>query len=138
MCLVDHVQNLDEKIPVFYMKEEGEIVLLSTGAFLQAMIPLYIMSLIGFTSRKMKILNSHANQVITNLMLYITLPALILFSLNISFSMELFSDFIWLFSMSLFILSMFVLIGAWMRAKRSEEHTSELQSRGHLVFRLLL
>src|SRR5439155_27059762 len=28
--------------------------------------------------------------------------------------------------------------GGWPRANRSEEHTSELQSRGHLVCRLLL
>jgi len=91
--------------------------LLSTSAFLQAMVPLYIMAVIGFVSRRMKILPSHANQVITQLMLYITLPALILFSLNATFSVELFTDLIWLVAMSIFILSISVIAGAWLRKK---------------------
>ncbi|RDW20335.1 hypothetical protein CWR48_06525 [Oceanobacillus arenosus] len=52
----------------------------SAGAFLQAMIPLYVMVAIGLGARKINILSDHANQVITQLMLYITLLALILFS----------------------------------------------------------
>lgn len=91
--------------------------MLSTGAFLQAMVPLYIMATIGFASRKMTILKSNANHVITQLMLYITLPALILFSLHVPFSMELLSDFTWLVTMSIFILSISVLAGMWLRRK---------------------
>lgn len=91
--------------------------MLSTGAFLQAMLPLYIMALVGFTSRKMRILNSHANQVTTQLMLYITLPALILYSLNTSFSIDIFIDFAWLVTMSIYVLSISILFATWLRRK---------------------
>ncbi|OZU87348.1 auxin efflux carrier [Virgibacillus indicus] len=92
-------------------------LLLSTSAFLLAMIPLYIMALIGFVSRRMRILNSQANQVITQLMLYITLPALILYSLDTTFSIDIFTDFVWLVTMSIFILSISVFVAAWLRRR---------------------
>lgn len=91
--------------------------MLTTGAFLQAMIPLYLIALIGFLSRKRNILNSQANAVITQLMLYITLPALILYSLNTTFSKDIFIDFTWLILMSIFILNISVFLGAWLRRK---------------------
>jgi hypothetical protein len=81
------------------------------------MVPLYIMALIGFISRRIKILNSHANQVITQLMLYVTLPALILYSLNTTFSIDIITDFAWLVTMSIFILGISVFAGAWLRRK---------------------
>ncbi|WP_068676094.1 AEC family transporter [Oceanobacillus sp. Castelsardo] len=89
----------------------------STSAFLQAMVPLYIMALIGFTSRKVNILTSHANQVITQMMLYITLPALILYSLHTDFSKDILIDFAWLLTMSIFILSISVFIALLLRRK---------------------
>jgi len=91
--------------------------LISTSAFLLAMVPLYIMALIGFISRRMEILQSYANQVITQLMLYITLPALILYSLNTTFSIDILTDFAWLVTMSIFILGISVYAGAWFRRK---------------------
>lgn len=91
--------------------------MLTTSAFLQAMIPLYIMAVIGFISRKMNILSSHANQTITQLMLYITLPALILFSLNARISLKLMTDFIWMVIMSVFVLSISMGVGAWLRRR---------------------
>src|SRR5690625_230568 len=81
------------------------------------MIPLYIMAVIGFIGRKTKILSIHANHVITQLMLYITLPALILFSLNIRFSLDLLASLIWLVTMSFFVLSISIIIGKWLRRK---------------------
>lgn len=91
--------------------------MLSTSAFLQAMIPLYIMGLIGFFSRRMGVLPPQANNVITQLMLYITLPALILYSLDGTFSVKLLSDFTWLVVMSVFIICIFVVAAAWLRMK---------------------
>src|SRR5699024_6373302 len=95
------------------------MILLSTNAFMHAMIPLYMMAVIGFLARKMMILNNSANQVMTQLMLYITLPALILFSLNTAFSIELLIDFTWLAAMSIFILSISVVV-AFLLRKRAE------------------
>lgn len=96
---------------------KGESQLLSTSAFIQAMIPLYIMVIIGFSVRKMNILNRHANHVITQLLLYITLPALILYSLNKKITKEILMEFAWLVVMSIFILSISVLLAAWLRRK---------------------
>jgi hypothetical protein len=81
------------------------------------MIPLYLMAIIGFTSRKMGILPSNATQVITQLMLYITLPALILYSLNTTLSREILTDFAWLVAMSIFILSISVFAGLLLRRR---------------------
>jgi len=81
------------------------------------MIPLYLMAIIGFTARKFHVFSKDSNQVITQLMLYITLPALILFSLQTTFSIELLIDFIWLVIMSIFVLSVSVFIAANLRKK---------------------
>jgi len=91
--------------------------LLSTSAFIEAMIPLYIMAFIGFIGRKVTILKESANQVMTQLMLYITLPALILFSLNTDFSIRLLIDFSWLVSMSFFILFISVVVAFLLRRR---------------------
>jgi len=91
--------------------------LLSISSFLIAMIPLYLMAVIGFFARKMNILNNHANHVMTQLMLYVTLPALILFSLHTTFSIKLLIDFMWLVTMSVFVLSISIVVAAWLRKK---------------------
>ena len=91
--------------------------MLSISTFILAMIPLYIMAIIGFTARKLRLFSEHANQVITQLLLYITLPALILFSLQTTFSLELLIDFIWLVIMSIFVLSVSVFIAAILRKR---------------------
>jgi malate permease and related proteins len=90
---------------------------LSASAFVLTMIPLYLMALIGFVARKMNILNSNANTVITQLMLYVTLPALILFSLNTSFSIGLLVDFTWLVAMSVVVMTVSIITGAWLRKR---------------------
>ena len=91
--------------------------MLSVSTFALSMIPLYLMAIIGFTARKFHVFSKDANQVITQLMLYITLPALILFSLQTTFSIELLIDFIWLVIMSIFVLSVSVFIAAHLRKK---------------------
>lgn len=89
--------------------------MLSATAFLQQMIPLYLMVLIGFFGRKFGILHEKASETITQLLLYITLPLLILFSLNTSITQEMMVEFFWLVSMSLFIITASVLFAAWLR-----------------------
>src|SRR5699024_3520604 len=84
---------------------------------MEAMMTLYIMACIGFIGRKVTILKSSANQVMTQLMLYITLPALILFSLNTDFSIRLLIDFSWLVSMSFFILFISVVVAFLLRRR---------------------
>lgn len=99
-----------------------------------AMIPLYLMAIIGFTARKLRVFNAHANQVITHLMLYITLPALILFSLQTTFSIELLIDFIWLVLMSIFVLSTSVIIAAFLRKKATLPATQKSVFESLIIF----
>lgn len=90
---------------------------LSVSAFVLTMVPLYLMAMIGFIARKLNVVGSSANPVITQLMLYVTLPALILFSLNTTFSAELLVDFTWLVAMSVYVMSVSIVIGAWLRKR---------------------
>jgi len=91
--------------------------MLSGGFFLQEMLVLYGMGLLGFAARKKGILDASANDVITQLVLYITLPALIIFSLNMPFTFELFRYFGWLIIMSVYILVLSSIIANRMRKK---------------------
>src|SRR5699024_3801262 len=91
--------------------------MLPTGAFVQSLIPLYMMLLIGFIGIKLRILHTNTNQVVTQLLLYITLPALILYSLNTSLSGDILIDFFWLITMSLFNISTSIFVAAWLRKK---------------------
>ena len=72
----------------------GGKVMEAMAVFLQEMFILYGIALLGWTARKLGILNEHANDVLTPLILYITLPALILFSSDLSFSFTLLKEFV--------------------------------------------
>lgn len=91
------------------------MVMNGTNVFLQEMIVLYSIALLGFVTRKSGILNEHANDVMTQLILYITLPALILFSLDVSFSFTLVKEFLWLIFMSIYVLVLSCILARWMR-----------------------
>lgn len=54
----------------------------------QELFMLYGIGLIGYITKRKRILNEHTDLVLTQLILYITLPALILFSLDFPFSSE--------------------------------------------------
>lgn len=88
---------------------------MSSGIFLQEMFVLYLIALLGFLAKKIGVLNEYANDVLTQLILYLTLPALILFSLDISFSFTLMKEFLWLIMMSIYILFISSFLAYWMR-----------------------
>ena len=85
-------------------------------------------------SRRRGILTSQANSVITQLLLYITLPALILHSLTTTISSELMTSFAWLLSMSIFILSLSVLLGAWLRRKAKLPNNQKAVYESLIIF----
>ncbi|MCJ8008564.1 AEC family transporter [Lederbergia wuyishanensis] len=87
----------------------------SGGSFIQEMLVLYLIALLGFIVRKRGILNEHADEVLTQLVLYITLPSLILFSLDIPFSIHVIHELLWLIFMSIYILVISILLAAKMR-----------------------
>lgn len=91
----------------------------SAGAFFQEMLVLYAIAVLGFFVRKKRILNENAIEVLTQLLLCITLPALILYSLDTSFSFTVVKDFLLLVSMSCYVLALSIFLAFWMR-KRSK------------------
>lgn len=106
--------------------------MMSISEFLQVLIPLYIMVFIGFISKKTTIFGTEMSPFITKLLLYITLPALILHSLHTTFSKKIVIEFSWLLLMSIFTLSMSMFIARWLRNK------STLTSKQNDVFESLI
>lgn len=90
---------------------------MGAGVFLQEMASLYGIALLGFIIRRSGVLNEHANDVLTQLILYITLPALILFSLDIAFSFTLLVEFFWLVIMSIYVLVASIFLAIWMKRR---------------------
>lgn len=88
-----------------------------TEIFAIEMLLLYGISALGFIACKVGILNQHATTVLTQLILYITLPSLILVSLDIPFSFTLVKEFLWLFFMSFVAMTGAILVAAWMRKR---------------------
>jgi len=75
----------------------------------QELLILYGISLIGFVAKRTKVLSEHADAVLTQLILYITLPALILYSMSFSFSSAYFLAFGQLILLSAYALAMAIL-----------------------------
>ncbi|WP_462413314.1 AEC family transporter [Neobacillus sp. Marseille-QA0830] len=106
----------------------------SVWGFSQEMVTLYGIALLGFILRKTGTLNTHANEVMTQLILYGTLPALILFSLDISFSYSLVKDLSLLVTMSVFILTVSCLLAAWMRKRSKLPDAQQSAYEGLTIF----
>lgn len=104
------------------------------GAFLQKMLVLYGIALLGFVVKKRGTLNENANDVLTQLLLYITLPALILYSLDINFSITLLKEFVWLISMSLYIIVISSLLGYWMKRRSQLPEEQKSVYEGLIIF----
>lgn len=105
-----------------------------TAIFAIEMLLLYGISTIGFIARKLDILNEHATTVLTQLILYITLPSLILFSLDIPFSFTIVKEFLWLLVMSFVAMTGAIIIAAWMR-KRADLPASQTKVyEGLIIF----
>ncbi|HLS07528.1 AEC family transporter [Lentibacillus sp.] len=106
----------------------------SAWAFLQEMVHLYMIALIGFMVRKKGVLNQNTNHVLTQLILYVTLPALILFSLDIPFSFSLIKEFLLLLSMSAYILLMSIFLARWMRNRSKLSDRQKSVYEGLIIF----
>ncbi|WP_147535116.1 AEC family transporter [Bacillus marasmi] len=87
---------------------------MNTAVFIQEMLVLYSIALLGFIMRRIGVMNEHATTVITQLLLNITLPALILYTLDASFSMDIVIDFLWLVSMSVYVLTISIFLAMWL------------------------
>jgi malate permease and related proteins len=83
------------------------------------MLALLVIASIGFLARKYAILPKESNQVITNVILYITLPALILYAMDIVVTSDILVEFILLFGLSIYALGTATIVGYVMRKKSS-------------------
>ncbi|USK61990.1 AEC family transporter [Peribacillus asahii] len=98
------------------------------------MLVLYSIAILGFIVRKIGILNENTNDVLTQLILYITLPALILFSLDIPFSVTIIKEFLWLISMSIYILGISIFLAMWMRRRSRLPKKQKSVYEGLIIF----
>ena len=106
----------------------------AVGHFLQEMSMLFLMASTGYVCRKRNILGKHTTEVCTQLLLYITLPAFIVYSLNISFHMDLLTEFLWLISMSAYILFISSLLAAWLRKRSGLPDNQKSPYEGLIIF----
>ena len=70
---------------------------------IQEMIVLYGFAFIGFLAMKFNILNKSSNDVLSKLILNITLPCLIIYSLDKPFKTTMLKEFICLLLLSIYI-----------------------------------
>lgn len=106
----------------------------SVGALLQEMLVLYCFVIVGFVARKKRVLTKYTNGVLTQLTLYITLPALILYSSNISFSFTLLNHFFWLIIMSIYILTITVFLAKWLSRRSRLPKKQKSVYEGLIIF----
>lgn len=106
----------------------------SLGAFMQEMFVLYGIAILGFIVRKIGVLKENVTDVLTQLILYITLPALILYSLDISFSITLLKEFMWFIIMSVYILVISCCLAYWMRKKSILPESQKSVYEGLIIF----
>jgi malate permease and related proteins len=76
---------------------------------------IYIILFIGFIANKKHILPDGSNRVLTQLILYISLPALIIFSMDTTFSKALMIEATWLVIISVYILSLVAILARYFR-----------------------
>jgi predicted permease len=101
---------------------------------IQEMLVLLVIAFVGFVMRRKKILPKETNNVLTQVILYITLPCLIIYSMDIQFSMSLFVDISWLLGLSIFALLCATITGYWMRKKAKLETEREGVYEAAIIF----
>lgn len=106
----------------------------TASVFLQDMLILFGIAAIGFIARRRKVMSKHTDEVLTGLTLFITLPALILFSLDIPFSTTLIKEFTLLIMMSIYFLGIAILIGAGLRKRTKLPQEQKQVYEGLLIF----
>ncbi|ARK29482.1 Membrane transport protein [Halalkalibacter krulwichiae] len=100
----------------------------------QEMLVLLAIALIGLIMRKGNVLPRETNFVLTQVILYITLPCLIIYSMDIEFSLALLVEFSWLMGMSLFSLCLGSVIGYLMRKRSKLEQERQGVYEATIIF----
>lgn len=98
------------------------------------MIVLYAIGSIGFLARKKDILNKYSTEVLTQLILSLTLPFLILYSMGKPYDMAIIANLFWLIPMSVFILFLSCILALWMRRFMNLTENQQSVFEGLIVF----
>jgi malate permease and related proteins len=100
--------------------------------FYEQVLVIYTILFIGFIANKTGILPNGSNYVLTQLILYISLPALILYSMDTAFSNTILVESFWLTILSLYILTTVALMARYFRK------LSNLQPRQAGIYEALM
>jgi predicted permease len=102
--------------------------------FFQEMFVLYGIAVIGYVVKKKNILSKESDQVFTQLILYITLPSLILFAMDFPFSFSLLKNFAWLVLFSAYALGAACLLAFFMVKKSNLPSSRRGVYQGLIIF----
>lgn len=103
-------------------------------SFLQQMFFLYVISFIGFIAQRKKIFPPQAMQAFTALILNITLPALIIYSLNIELSLTLVQHFLLLLILSFLSMNSAIILALLMRKRATLKENEKSVFEGLTIF----
>ncbi|MDQ0255130.1 putative permease [Evansella vedderi] len=70
--------------------------------FFQEIVVLYIIAVIGWIASIRGVLNQQSDKIMIQLVLYVTLPSLIIYSMNFTMDWSVLYDFLWLIGLSIF------------------------------------
>lgn len=113
---------------------DKEVLTLSLVAFFQEMIVLYVIGLIGFFARKKGVLNEHSTGVLTQLLLSLSLPFLILYSMGQPYQMNMVTNLFWLIPISVFILFISCVFALWLRRLMALPENRKSVFEGLIIF----
>lgn len=100
--------------------------------FFQQIIVLFLIGLAGFVARRKNILNKHANEVLTQLILSLTLPFLILYAMDQPSPSTW--ELVWLIPMSVFVLAFACIIAFYTRKKLQIPNQTKSVFEGVIIF----
>lgn len=102
--------------------------------FIQELSLLYSIGLLGYILRKKDILPKGTEKILTAVILNVTLPALILFGMDVSFSAENLKQFGWLSLMSAFVLMASSMAASFTVKKLKPERIQKNALEGIMIF----
>ncbi|ANC79082.1 hypothetical protein ABE65_020655 [Fictibacillus phosphorivorans] len=102
--------------------------------FMQELTLLYSIALIGYILRKKEVLPHGSERTLSVLLLNVTLPALIVFGMDVPFSIENLKQFGWLSLMSAFVLLLSSLFSWWRVKQWQIKDTQKNALEGIMIF----
>lgn len=104
------------------------------STFFYQLAVLYLIAVVGFLAKRKKVIQPTADTIMTQIILYITLPSLIIYALDIPFSHQLLSEFTILFILGFFVLLSIMLFSAWYVKLRSLPEQMVAVQQGVMIF----